>query len=81
MCLNWSGSLASEVCVLLFRPGKLYFLQPLAGFACRRAVIIHYLLLANAWQICGATAVKSVRVIAWKAIMRVSVGAGTDAKQ
>ena len=48
----------------------------------------HYsynLLLANARQIYGATAIKSVCVIAQKAIMTIEVpglsGVGTDAKQ
>ena len=31
----------------------------------------HYSLLANAWQIYGATAIKGVRVIARKTIMSV----------
>ena len=56
--------------------------QPLTRFACGRTVIIHYSLLANAittWQIHSTTAIKSGRVIAWKAIMTVEVG--TDAKQ
>ena len=39
--------------------------QPLTQFACRQAVIIHYLLLPN------ATARKNGCVIAWQAIMTV----------
>ena len=48
--------------------------QPLTRFACWRAVIIHYSLVANAiytQQIYGAMAIKSGRVIAWKVIMTV----------
>ena len=50
--------------------------QPLSWFACGRAVIIHYSLLANTiytWQTCDATTIKSGCVIIWKAIMTVEM--------
>ena len=48
--------------------------QPRTRFACRWAVVIHYLLVANAVyarQIYSATPIKCRGVTAWKAIMRV----------
>ena len=50
--------------------------QPPSRFTCKRAVTIHYLLLANAIyvrQIYGSTTIKNGHVNAWKAIMTVEV--------
>ena len=73
----------NNTCVLnlerLFYVKTLKKHQPHAGIACGRAVIIHTL-LANARQIYGAAAIKSVHVIARKT-MTFEVEAGADAKQ
>ena len=71
------------------RPGKVDLLfrimQSLSEFACGRAFIIHYLVVANAihsQQIDGTTAIKSGRARVWMAIMQqISNETDTDAKQ
>ena len=80
----------SEVHVLLFRPGKLDFLSRinhlLAWFACGRAVIIHYSLLAL--MLGKSIALWSLKVCMsllerqwWQLRRQVSVEAGADVKQ